>query len=84
MKIIVTIIILYLLYKLVFDFIVPVGRTTAQVRRQFEQMRNMQGNGMGQHPGQQQQTTQRKTAPRNQPPTTTTTDSEYIDFEEIK
>lgn len=81
-KVITTILIIYLLYKLVFDFIVPVSKTTAQVKKQFDQMRNMQGNPMQ---GQRQQEPPRKpAAPRNTPPSTNTTDAEYIDFEEIK
>lgn len=78
--VIATILVLYLLYKLVFDFIVPVSKTTAkfrnhvnEVRRQQEQMRP-----------QQQQNNGPKTKPAPNKTSTTTTDGEYIDFEEVK
>lgn len=80
-KVITTILILYLLYKLVFDFIVPVAKTTSQVKKQFNQMRNMQEENLR---GQQQQSQPVKTRPKNSGPSTATTDSEYIDFEEVK
>jgi len=77
-----TILILYLLYKLIFDFIVPVSRTTSQfkshvneMRRQQEQMRNQQ---------QQQSGQQQNTSASFKGKNTTTTDGEYIDFEEVK
>ena len=74
-------IVLYLLYRFVFNFLLPVVRTTKQVRQQF---RNMQ-EGMG---GEQQpfnnservQTQQKQErASGGKPPA-----SDYIDFEEIK
>lgn len=80
-KVITTILILYLLYKLVFDFIVPVAKTTSQVKKQFNQMRNMQEENLR---SQQQQSQPVKTRPKNSGPSTSTTDSEYIDFEDVK
>jgi hypothetical protein len=81
MKIIITILILYILYKLIFDFVVPVARTTSQFKSQVNQMRRMQEEQL-----RKQQQTQRPT--QHSKPTavknTTTTDGEYIDFEDIK
>ena len=78
--VIATILILYLLYKLVFDFIIPVSKTTAQfrnhvneARRQHEQMRTPQQPNNGP-----------RTKSASDKPGTTTTDGEYIDFEEVK
>ena len=86
LDVIVTILILYLLYKLIFDFIVPVAKTTSQVKQQFNNL-----NGMREEMLRRQQQQNPNAAPKNpllrpnnQANTTTTTDSEYIDFEEIK
>lgn len=86
-------IVFYLLYRFVFNFLVPVARTTRHVRQQFrsmaemqEAMRQQQAQGQGYadqgHPGQAQarpsaQSQQRPAEKR--PP-----EGDYIDFEEIK
>ena len=71
-------IVLYLLYRFVFNFFLPIFRTTRHVRQQF---RNMQG-------GQQDAngyTQQREPQPKKQEPTMSkNTMGEYIDFEEVK
>lgn len=85
--VIATILILYLLYKLVFDFIVPVSRTTTQFKNQVNEMRRQQE----QMYRQQQQPQPPPNAATSKTPTkeepgkkgTTNTDGEYIDFEEI-
>ena len=73
-------IVFYLLYRFVFNFLVPVARTTRHVRQQFrntqetqESMRQPQSQGQPQ-PFQSQQ----RPSPK-QPPA-----GDYIDFEEIK
>jgi Sec-independent protein translocase protein TatA len=81
--IIATILILYLLYKLVFDFIVPVSKTTSQFKSQVNEMRQRQEEQM-RNKQQQSHTESKKTTPKNSGTTTTTTDGEYIDFEEVK
>jgi hypothetical protein len=69
-------IVAYLLYRFVFNFLLPIVRATHQVRQQF---RKMQGGANGfesaghQHPNPQQKPAQQK------PPA-----DDYIDFEEIK
>jgi len=78
--VIATVLILYLLYKLVFDFIVPVSKTTSHFKNQVNQMRKQQEEQM--HRQQQSNTPQNKTSPNKK--NTTTTDGEYIDFEEVK
>ena len=66
---------LYLLYRLVFHFIIPIYKTTKQVKKSFRQMH--------------EQMHQQSKAPYNEPhaPETkprTNEAGEYIDFEEIK
>ena len=78
--VIATVLILYLLYKLVFDFIVPVSKTTSHFKNQVNQMRKQQEEQR--HRQQQSNTPQNKTSPNKK--NTTTTDGEYIDFEEVK
>jgi len=67
-------IVFYLLYRFVFNFLVPVARTTRQVRQQF---RNMQ-ESMQQQPQGPAQAAEAERQTAKQPV------GEYIDFEEIK
>ena len=67
-------IVLYLLYRFVFNFLIPVARTTRQVRQQF---RNMQQGGNATE--EQQARPKKEERPAAKP-----TMGEYIDFEEIK
>jgi hypothetical protein len=66
-------IVFYLLYRFIFNFLVPVARTTRHVRQQF---RNMQ-----EHADQQTRPAepQRPGQPTQKPPA-----GDYIDFEEVK
>lgn len=72
-----TIFVLYLLYKLIYNVIVPVAKVTTTVRdrMQEEQMRGQQT---------YQQQPQRNTTASKRTDSTTTTDGEYIDYEEVK
>ena len=65
--------IFYLLYKLVFDFIIPVSRATSVVRTKVKEM-------------QQEQSNQQNASTNSSKTTSTTahTEGEYIDYEEIK
>jgi hypothetical protein len=71
--------VLYLLYKLIFDFIIPIYQTTKQVKQKVNEMQR----NVNEHINQQQ---------RNQYNQTTTTEpsqpkpkgDDYIDFEEVK
>lgn len=76
----------WFLYKLIFEFIIPVYRGTKQVRRQ---MRDMQDAMRQQFEQQRQQQHQQQQAapqmpPRPQEPVRKRDDGDYIDFEEIK
>jgi hypothetical protein len=65
----------YILYKLVFDFIVPVYKTTTHVKQQFKNMHdNMQ---------QQPNNFQKEPEPKKEKANTSSV-GEYIDFEEVK
>jgi hypothetical protein len=66
----------YVVYKLVFDFIVPVYKTTTHVKQQF---RNMHDN-MQQHANN----SARQQNPEPKKEKANTAIGEYIDFEEVK
>jgi hypothetical protein len=66
----------YTLYQLVFKFIIPIYRTTRQVKKGFREMQEkMNGQQSG---GQHQQ------APNSNIKSPASTEGEYIDFEEVK
>ena len=67
-----TFLVFYLLYRLIFDFILPVSKASAHVRNKVNEMNR-----------QQQQFNANKTYTNNQPTNKPAAD-EYIDFEEIK
>jgi len=67
----------YLLYKLVFDFIIPVYKTTRQVKKGFREMHDR----MQEHMQQQQQPQQ---SARSKSETSNTKSGDYIEFEELK
>jgi len=78
-KFFISIFLAWLLYKLVFDLIIPGYKVTKQVRRQMndmqEHMRQQYEQQGGGQPGQQ---------PPPPPPTKNVDKGDYIDFEEIK
>lgn len=67
----------YLLYRLIFNLIIPVFRTTQRIRRQFEQMQT----GAPQPGFQQAAEPQEQARKQNAGPAHS---GEYIDFEEVK
>ena len=71
---------LYILYKLIFDFILPVAKTTKQVKKQFNDMSQQMQKKMNQQQDAQQQTnysSNKSTAPKSN-------SDDYIDFEDVK
>jgi hypothetical protein len=68
-----TFLIVYLLYKLIFDFIIPVSRASSQVRSKLNQMH--------QHQQQEQQTASTQKGKRA---SVRPAAEDYIDFEEVK
>jgi hypothetical protein len=76
MKFIFYIVLFYLLYRLVFDFIIPVSKATSQIKKNI---RNAQAQQQQHYQQQNQQATAQQQ--EHKPPPS---DVEYIDFEEVK
>ncbi len=74
-KIILYGILFYLLYKFVFELLIPVGKATSQVKDKLKEMQEQQ---------QAQQRQQQQAAPTQQAQATKAKDSDYIEFEEVK
>jgi hypothetical protein len=68
---------IYLAYRLVFHFIIPIYKTTRQVKKQFREMHSRMQDHMSQPPPYQQPATP-ATENKNQQA------GDYIDFEELK
>jgi sortase (surface protein transpeptidase) len=69
--------VLYLLYKLIFDFIIPVYQTTKQVKQKVGEMQNQMNEHM-----KKQQSASFSTADNQEAPKPGKED--YIEFEEVK
>jgi len=67
----------WFLYNLVFRFIIPVYKTTRQVKKKFREMNEQMQQEQFQQQGFNQQPTPQKSSP-------TQRNEDYIDFEEIK
>ena len=70
-------IVFYLLYRFVFNFLVPVARTTKHVRQQFRNMQDVQEEMRQRQESQVRP--QQPQRPAQKPPS-----GDYIDFEEVK
>ena len=68
---------IYLAYRLVFHFIIPIYKTTRQVKKQFSEMKSRMEENMRQQPPYQQSATP---APENKKQQA----GDYIDFEDLK
>ncbi|MEP7252527.1 MAG: hypothetical protein ABI683_09110 [Ginsengibacter sp.] len=66
---------IYILYKLIFDFIIPVYQSTKKIKKQFGDMQSKM---------QQDMNNYSNTPSPNQPDPQKTKEGDYIDFEEIK
>lgn len=75
-KLALQLLLLYILYRLVVNFVIPTYRNVRKIRQQFQQMQQ----NMQQQFDQQQEV--RQTPPKQQD--VTVQEGEYIDFEEIK
>jgi hypothetical protein len=69
---------IWFLYNLIFRFIIPVYRTTRQMKQKFREMQTQMQDQMNQ---QQDFTTQAQTAEKS---SSKKPKEDYIDFEEIK
>jgi len=80
MRVFLYILIIYLVYRLVADFLLPVYRTTRQVKNEFRSMQDQMNDFMKKqqdHAGQSNGSAQNDKQ-KEEPP------GEYIDFEEVK
>lgn len=68
-------ILFYVLYKLIFDFIIPVSKATGQIKSKIKEAQEQQRRYQEQQQAQQQQQYHAKEPSKH---------SEYIDFEEVK
>ena len=75
-RILVFALLIYMGYRLLFDFIIPVYKTTKQVKKGFTEMKNK----MNEHANQQKGADKNKA----ESPSTKQPVGDYIDFEEIK
>ncbi|HEX6171508.1 MAG TPA: hypothetical protein VFZ33_17600 [Chitinophagaceae bacterium] len=68
---------IYLAYRLIFHFIIPIYKTTKQVKKQFREMHGQMEDHLN-----QQQANQQTMPPKQEDKKTQAGD--YIDFEEVK
>ncbi|GAA4340494.1 hypothetical protein [Flaviaesturariibacter amylovorans] len=68
----------YFLWRFIFSFVVPLVRTTRQVRRSFKQMNEQFGAAQQRAEAQQAAAAQKVSSPKK------ASNDDYIDFEEIK
>ncbi|MEO6454785.1 MAG: hypothetical protein ABIN97_11960 [Ginsengibacter sp.] len=68
---------IYLLYRLIFDFIIPIYQTTKKVKKQFGEMQSKMQDQNTYGSKNTQQTKPSSTQPQRKK-------EEYIDYEEIK
>ena len=69
---------IYILYKFIFDFIIPIYNTTKKVKKQFGEMSEKMQQQMNTFNGQQQ------SRPPVTPTATPNKKEDYIDYEEVK
>lgn len=75
-RVIVELFVLYLLYKLIFDFIIPVYQTTKQVKQKVGEMQNQMNEHMKQQQPNSFSTPKESSAKASK--------EDYIEFEEVK
>lgn len=66
---------IYLLYKLIFDFIIPIYESSKKIKKQFGEMQDKMENDINNYQNRQ------KTSSTAQ---ATKKEGDYIDFEEVK
>ena len=69
--------VLYLLYKLIFEFIIPVYQTTKQVRQKVNEMQHTMNEQAKQQQSSQYTSTTNQASPKPK-------SDDYIEFEEVK
>ncbi len=76
-KIILYSFLLYLLYKFVFELVIPIGKATSQVKSKMREMQEMQE-------AQQRQYQQQAAAQPQAPKEPVVKGGDYIEYEEVK
>lgn len=74
---------IYILYKLIFEFIIPVYQSTKKIKKQFGDMQSKMQQDMNAY-STQQSSAQQKQQSATQQKTEKATEGDYIDFEEVK
>jgi hypothetical protein len=77
-------IVLYLLYRFIFNFFLPIFRTTKQVRQQFRNMQDSARNPGGPFQQSYNRPSGEPQPKKKDPRSSNNTMGEYIDFEEVK
>ena len=72
---------IYILYKLIFEFIIPVYQSTKKIRKQFGEMHSKMQADMNSY--QSQQTSSQTVKPQTNAPQQKK-EGDYIEFEEVK
>ncbi len=72
---------LYILYKIIFDFIIPIAKTTKEVKKQFNDINTQMKEKMNQQENAQQNATNNFTSSNS---SAAAKNDDYIEFEEIK
>ncbi len=81
-KIIIDGIVIYLLYKIIFEIVIPISKGVKTVRKNMEQVQRQQAEAFKQA---QNATAQNSSATTTHTPKKeVTVEAEYIDFEEVK
>jgi len=70
---------IYFAYRFIVNFLIPVVKTTRQVKKQFDSVREQQA-----YHQQQQAHQQQEAKPSPVQKTSKATDNDYLEFEEIK
>jgi hypothetical protein len=73
---------IYIIYKFIFDFIIPIYNTTKKVKKQFGDMQDKMNQQMNTFNQQQQQ--QQPNRPPVTPVKPVSSKEDYIDYEEVK
>jgi Sec-independent protein translocase protein TatA len=79
--------VIYLLYKVIFEIIVPVSKGVKTVRRNMEQVQRQQAEAFKraqESTGQSGTASNQRSTAANDPKKEPAIDAEYIDFEEVK
>jgi type II secretory pathway component PulM len=84
MKMLVYGLLIYFLYKVIFEIVVPVSKGVKTVRQNMEQMQRQQAEAFRQAQNASQTSAQNQSNVTTSPKKEEPIEAEYIDFEEVK